>query len=383
MQVYNQERILRIAKRFNNTKRSYLLVNPLQAKHLPVKPSESLEMMKTLGHQLARKYPNTTLVVGFAETATAIGAVVADCMPAGCVYIHTTRENYLTSADWILFLEEHSHAVEQKLDADNLLQYISSSQTIIFVDDEISTGKTLINMISQLKKKYPVLCEKELVAASLLNRVSDANLKKMNEIGIKCEFLVKLEDDDYEQVVRDVSIEEAVQVKPVKLKLSYQALKADGFSDPRIGVKAKTYMQNCSDVAEEFCARFLYRIAPESRVLVLGTEECMYPALAVAEKMEQMGDYCVFCHATTRSPIGVCSVVNYPIHSGSKIQSFYSNTRDTYIYNLGPYDAVVVVSDTPEQDFTAMENLMGAFKEYDCTFNNVFYIQGGRHVWYV
>lgn len=383
MQVYNQERILRIAKRFNNTKRSYLLVNPLQAKHLPVKPSESLEMMETLGHQLAEKYPHTALVVGFAETATAIGAVVAGCMPAGCVYIHTTREAYPTSADWILFLEEHSHAVEQKLNADNLLQHISSSQTIIFVDDEISTGKTLINMISQLKKKYPILCEKELVAASLLNRVSDANLERMKESGIKCEFLVKLEDDDYEQAVHDISIEEAVRVKPVKLKWSYQALKANGFSDPRAAVKAKSYMKSCSDVAEEFCVRFLYRIAPKSKVLVLGTEECMYPALAVAEKIEQMGDYNTFCHATTRSPIGVCGEKNYPINSGCKIQSFYSSTRDTYIYNLGAYDAIVIVSDTPESDFAAIENLLGALKDYACTFDNVFYIQGGQHVWYV
>lgn len=93
MNTYTADNILRIAKRFNNQKRTYLLVNPLQAKHIPVSPKASLGMMKALGDMLANKYPDTKLVIGFAETATAIGAVVAESFSSKCVYIHTTREN--------------------------------------------------------------------------------------------------------------------------------------------------------------------------------------------------------------------------------------------------------------------------------------------------
>lgn len=72
MTTFTQNDVLVLAKRHHNTKRTYLLVNPLQAKHLPVSPSKSLEMMTCLGKQIAQKYPSAKLVIGFAETATAI-----------------------------------------------------------------------------------------------------------------------------------------------------------------------------------------------------------------------------------------------------------------------------------------------------------------------
>ena len=84
MHPYTAADTLRIAKRYNNPKRSYLLVNPLQAKHIPVSPAAALEMMGALGNQVAAKYPEARLVIGFAETATAIGAAVgAPRGPAG------------------------------------------------------------------------------------------------------------------------------------------------------------------------------------------------------------------------------------------------------------------------------------------------------------
>ena len=89
MPDYTSNNTLRIAKRFQNLKRPYLLVNPLQAKHIPVQPAAALDMMGTLGDLLARNYPETRLVIGFAETATAIGAVVAERIAPECVYVHT------------------------------------------------------------------------------------------------------------------------------------------------------------------------------------------------------------------------------------------------------------------------------------------------------
>ena len=66
MPDYTKENTLRLAKRFQNSKRPYLLVNPLQAKHIPVSPSAALTMMGALGELLAKQYPNTRLVLGFA-----------------------------------------------------------------------------------------------------------------------------------------------------------------------------------------------------------------------------------------------------------------------------------------------------------------------------
>ena len=212
MRPYTAADTLRIAKRYNNPKRSYLLVNPLQAKHIPVSPTAALEMMSALGGQVAARYPEARLVIGFAETATAVGAAVAAQLGEDCVYLHTTREPL--DGDWILFQEEHSHAVEHQLSAEHLEEWIDRSPAVVFVDDEFSTGRTLINMVRQLRARYPRLAERQLAAASLLSRVSPENLRQLAEAGIACECLVRLEEQDYEGMVASISVEEAQPPAP-------------------------------------------------------------------------------------------------------------------------------------------------------------------------
>ena len=41
---YTEKDLVKIAKRENNTKRNYLVVDPLQGKHIPVLPSEALSI---------------------------------------------------------------------------------------------------------------------------------------------------------------------------------------------------------------------------------------------------------------------------------------------------------------------------------------------------
>ena len=44
--IYNKEDLVKVAKRDNNNKRTFLLVNPLQGKHIPVSPTAALELFK-------------------------------------------------------------------------------------------------------------------------------------------------------------------------------------------------------------------------------------------------------------------------------------------------------------------------------------------------
>lgn len=119
---------------------------------------------------------------------------------------------------------------------------------------------------------------------------------------------------------------------------------------------------------------------PAGRVLVLGTEECMYPALVLGAELERRG-YTVRCHATTRSPIGVCDAPSYPIRCGVKLPSFYDPARTTYLYDLDHYDAAVVVSDTPRQDTDALAALTGALTAYGT--EKIYYVRRGSDVWYL
>lgn len=380
MPIYSQKDTLRVAKRFNNTKRTYLLVNPLQAKHIPVSPAESLRMMGALGDMLAGKYPGTRLVIGFAETATAIGAVAASRFADNCVYLHTTREAAPEVSEWVLFSEEHSHAVEQKLCGDRLPEWIAGTESIIFVDDEISTGKTLVNMIRQLRQRYPSLGDKRLVAASLLNRLSPENERRLSGAGLQCECLVKLPEADYAEAVAALSVQEAPPVKALEMDFFHKTLDCASLPDARKGVLIQDYMRSCGEMARAFVEDAAPALGSAGSAVVLGTEECMYPALALGEALERLGLQ-VRCHATTRSPIGLCGAPGYPVASGRKLRSFYADARDTYIYNLSHCDALIVVSDAPTFDAEALKKLAAAWKPYG--YQKLFFIQGGRDVWYI
>ncbi|MBE6878061.1 MAG: hypothetical protein E7488_02705 [Ruminococcaceae bacterium] len=380
MEKYSEKNLLRVAKRYNNKKRSFLLVNPLQAKHIPVAPSESLKMMECLGDKLAKKYSDARLVIAFAETATAIGAVVAQKLSEKCVYITTTRENVDTVKEWVEFQEEHSHAVQQKLAADKLESYINNTDCIIIVDDEFSTGKTLINIVNQLKEKYPAVKDKKLVAASVLNRVSDENNILLQDNGISTEFLVKLENKDYVEMIDSVPVYAAEEIGDVPQYANADIFRVEWQENARTGVSAVEYGEYCRNVAERIYSHIAPQINKKDRILVAGTEEFMYPAIVTGRIFEGKG-FEVKTHSTTRSPIGVYKTEGYPVFNGFRLSSFYEHDRATYIYDTQKYDVIIVVSDTTLIDTTAFSQLLCAFGADDTV--KAFYINGGMNVQYI
>lgn len=374
---YKEKDILRIAKRINNGRRPYLLVNPLQAKHIPVAPSEALQMMASLGEVVAENYSEARLVIGFAETATAIGAVVAKTISDECLYIHTTRENVRTAKQYIYFTEEHSHATEQKLVSDDLNNYLEETSTVILVDDEFSTGKTLINMVNQLKATYPVLNKKKFVAASIINRLSEDNLNRLEKEGIESVCLLKLPNVDYTEEVASILAEtaECCLVPPRQLQSAASVIVCN-FPDPRSGVVISDYFDICLTKTELIKGSFELK---DKRVLVLGTEECMLPALLIGSKIEKAGlARSVKCHATTRSPIGICNAAGYPIKSGYRLHSFYDVNRETFIYNLQKHDVAIIVSDTYKQFNSGLYDLSIALNNNGC--NSILCIVGENDV---
>ena len=371
---YTKETTLRVAKRYRNAKRAYLLVNPLQAKHMPVSPTEALTMMRTLGEGLRQEFPGARLVLGFAETATALGAAVASRLGPDCAFLTTTREAG-EGPGWVRFLEEHSHAAEQKLWGGDLDALLQETDTVLFVDDEISTGKTLRNMVAQLTRRWPALGEKTLVAASLLNRVTPEQEEALADAGITCRCLVRLPQEDHTAQVADWTVTEAPSAVPQNLSFRQETLPGEGLLDPRKTLRIGAYDSSCQAVAEAMLSHTLGPVDTLGKTLVLGTEECMYPALRLGEKLERLGAE-VYCHATTRSPIGLCDAPGYPIRSGWKLPSFYEEERTTYVYNLREYDTVIVLSDTKKTDLRAIQALASVL-----TCKHLIYTQGEGYVW--
>jgi hypothetical protein len=115
-----------MAVRKNNSKRNFLFVSKVLAKHIPVQPNILFDACRQLVDLYNRKRSlhinidnrlvckESTLIIGFAETATAMGHGIFDQFDGEVFYVHTTR-----------------------------------------VDDEVTTGKTTRNLIDQIERYYP------------------------------------------------------------------------------------------------------------------------------------------------------------------------------------------------------------------------------------
>ena len=109
-------------------------------------------------------------------------------------------------------------------------------------------------------------------------------------------------------------------------------------------------------------------------ILVLGTEEFMYPALFVAERLEAQGKNVRF-HATTRSPIAVSTEEQYPLHTRYQLRSFYDKERTTFVYDLDRYDRVLIITDAVCQDADGIGSLVKALTLCGNTMENIILIK--------
>ena len=365
---YCADNIVRVAKRSNNNRRKYILINPWQGKHVPVSPTKALSMMKSLGEKLNYNYPNTKIIIGFAETATAIGAIVASVFGDDCMYIHTTREEVV--APCLEFLEEHSHAPEQRIITEQLSKSLLATETVIFVDDEISTGRTLCNIISQIKKHFPILNQRRIVAASIINRLSNVDEQHLKDCGIVSESLLKLPQHNYSTVMERL---QTLEPQPIRMdnQYTYESMRIEMKYDTRVGVPITKYIEECVDNSYALLSKISLNKSDD--ILILGTEECMLPGLVLGKKMEEKG-YKVYYHATTRSPIGISLKDGYPVQNGWQVSSLYDKTslRRNYIYNLRSYSQVIIISDTNLDEHDRIQSLLNVLAINGC--HNFYFI---------
>lgn len=380
--MYTEAELVRIAKRENNTRRKYLVVNRLQGKHIPVSPKEALQMFRSLAELIKEAYPSERLLmVGFAETATAIGAAVAiECQAA---YMQTTRE-VIDGVDYLYFSESHSHATEQKLVKTDLDKIIGKTDRIVFIEDEVTTGNTILNIVRLIQKTYaqPV----SFAVASILNGMNEEALENYKNLKIPVHYLVKTAHDTYTEIAEQYQAdgichictkpqeEEVEQQKEVQQQIEMQQTKEaqqpievqeiSGWINARRLHTADTYKQACEQLWQEIQQKYGYtKYTKETetgrRILVLGTEEFMYPALYVGAKLEEAG-YTVRMHATTRSPIAVSKEEKYPLHTRYELASLYDKNRTTFVYDLAEYEEVLVLTDAQNQETEGWESLQRA-----------------------
>ncbi len=353
--MYTEEQLVRIAKRENNAKRTYLVVNKDQGKHIPVSPGKAFAMFDALAEKLASAYEEETLLlIGFAETATAIGARISIRLHAD--YIQTTREQ-IEGVSYLYFSETHSHATEQKLIREEVESVLEKTDRIVFVEDEVTTGNTILNIIHILEETYPQ--KMHFSVASLLNGMDQAAQKRYAEKQIPLHYLVKTSHEQYAEIAQSYSGKGNYIPPDAAESGDIPLICVSSYINTRRCTTGDLYADACNQLWNQMKKQISWR--GSERILILGTEECMYPALFAGACLEQCGNI-VWCHATTRSPIAVSREEKYPLHERYELISLYEENRKTFLYDLEKYDRVWIVTDAPNLCEKGVYTLLNALR---------------------
>jgi uracil phosphoribosyltransferase len=381
-----------------NTKRGFLFVSKILGKHIPVHPlipllggaalasryasvmyqdkgfeehcdfsqafTDSTVMTTTWGYvkENPLSLQEKTLFIGFAETATALGHSVFSCFAEKAKYIHTTREKILGIENVLNFAEEHSHAVEHYCYGTQE-EWFANEDMVVLVDDEITTGKSALNFIRAIQRRYP---RKKYAVVSLLDWRSQADKQKYaemeKELQIQIHNISLLSGGivvqgepiaDYQETVScdaELNMKTNIEMLVIKedisrlRKLSSLNAKDEENSTPylhatgRFGITS----QEQATIEEKFSqiGSRLKEKRQGSKTLCMGTGEFMYIPFRIASYMGEG----VSVQSTTRSPIYPVQEENYGVQRGIS----FSNPEDSeivnYAYNIPPgfYDDIFI-----------------------------------------
>lgn len=336
------DEFIKIAKRHNNSKREFLFVNTLLGKHIATNASDVINTNRMLYDKLENLFVTNkwndkkVLVVGFAETATALAQHIM-LIPTGSKkvnvvgYVQTTREE-ISSKYYIniAFEEEHSHATTQHLYFDKHLDY----DIIVFIDDEITTGKTILNFIDKFEKYKP---NKQYIVASILNWQNDSNRKIFKDKNIHTVSLVtgKIKDNLPKM---DIILGDTNSIYSNKEHYNITLPPENNFRTPIFG------STNILNYILHICDKIIkikYLNDTTKETLVIGTEENMFIPMWIASYLH------ADVKATTRSPIEPSIDEEYPISSRLRLNSAYDSERITYLYNIdkdiATYERFIIV----------------------------------------
>jgi hypothetical protein len=347
-----------------NPKRAHLLVSNVLGKHVPQSPSVVYDHGFRLGRrvrELLGPDAAAAVVLGYAETATGLGHSVADGVGLA-PYLHSTRRPVDGVAPAGGFEESHSHATSHLLlPADPAL--LAGDGPLVLVDDEFSTGNTVLNTIRDLHARYP---RKRYVVVALVDMRSPADSDRLTdfarEIGARVDLVaaasgtVTLPDGvlnkGRELVARHETAADAPTGRPggriTRLDLCWPHGLPDG---GRHGFTPahRTRLEAALPVMVARLAEALP--AGARRVLVLGFEELMYAPLRLARELEQTVTADVRYSTTTRSPVLAVDDPGYAIRTRLVFPAHddpADGPGERYAYNVAGagFDAVVAVVDS-------------------------------------
>jgi hypothetical protein len=297
-------------------------------------------------HQATIARPDV-VTLGFAETATGLGQTVSDALSS--YYLHSTRHAVAGAASFAGFEEEHSHATDHGLlptDPD----WLRVGGTVVLVDDELSTGKTVINTVMAIQALIP---QSHWVIASLIDLRSAADRARFEELAVTLGTRISVVS------LASGSIELPGDVLQ-RAALMVEDLVAGG-AEAADDVAGTVHQLDCTDLAPVRSARFGTTIPVDPEVaravaervnalvgatadvvsdrgtsdrgiLVLGSEEFIALPMTTADELSRLAAPTPVRFSTsTRSPIATLDRPDYPIASTVRFRS-----HDTTTDGMGP-----------------------------------------------
>ncbi|MFF3915664.1 phosphoribosyltransferase [Streptomyces sp. NPDC001852] len=347
-----------------NPKRAHLLVSNVLGKHVPQSPAvvygHGFRLGRRVAELLSEAEARNALVLGYAETATGLGHAVADGLGAA-PYLHSTRRPVAGVARAGGFEESHSHATSHLLLPEDP-GLLTGDGPLVLVDDEFSTGNTVLNTIRELHERCP---RKRYVVVALVDMRSPEDADRMErfaiEIGARVDLIatasgtVRLPRGVLEKGQRLVAEHDRPPRSP---EPSYGRITRVGLHWPpglpdggRHGF-TPAHRARLEAALPGMAARVGDALpAGARRVLVLGFEELMYAPLRLARELEQVTGVEVRFSTTTRSPVLALDDPGYAIRTRLVFPAHddpADGPGERYAYNVagGGFDAVVAVVDS-------------------------------------
>ena len=346
------QEIASVADRINPLRR-HLILSKVTGKHIVASPTA----MALWGHRLSSliaPYLSTEItsrgyigVIGFAETATGLAAQIAESLHAELL-VQTTRDSR-GLRNPLLFSEAHSHCPDLLISREAISR-LAQAHHIVIVDDELTTGNTLLNLTDILRShglRQPITaaCLVDARPANLRERFTGAELAKgrwpTNVVSL-CRVVIT--DEGH---------------RPTAPSNFALGSKADGLghrsTNPNVlgvltaevpipdtrygaGLTRRSGFQELECFGER-----LRKDHAWEKPLIVGLEEEVFPAFILGRALG--GD--VQC--TTRSPISSQNAGGYPIRSAAACSSVIDADGQAFLYNVPldpeahPYSDVLVV----------------------------------------
>ncbi|MEO9324784.1 phosphoribosyltransferase family protein [Nocardioides sp. C4-1] len=338
-----------------NPRRVHLIVSSVLAKHVPVAPSVARRHGSDLGAlvEQALDGARAEVVLGYAETATGLGHLVADRL--GATAIHSTRRSGWSA---LSFEEEHSHATTHRLQPREL-SLLQGTGPLVLVDDELSTGRTILNTVREL---HAISARPAYVVAALVDLRSDDARALADtvaaELDTSISFVALLQGDVRPVHEPDAEVRAAVaadvaltpsgpeRASEVRTTFTWPAGVPDGGRHGLGPADADGFETAVAALAAEVGDL----VAGARSVHVLGTEELMYLPHRIGEALETARPALdVTVSSTTRSPVVVRDDPAYAIRHGITFEAHdgADDGKPRFAYNLEPgrFDAIVLVVD--------------------------------------